>query len=269
MKVMREILIALIIFGAIFAAGVEDSIAGYYQANQNEDIDEFMNYVDTSSLDESEIEFQKQMVLGIWDAYNTDEYYLAGIEYSMDPSGEYAMAGYSLNATLSGAENFNYELDYVMLLHKVEGTWKVSSVMPYEEYVNFTEESRQLSAIDYLAEEEYNLVSAPLEPANPTFDGAPPQDLSSEIEAAVNSCQSDAYCANKGLGSCVGGVCSGSTGGSQTTTPSASCTDTWDCEWDETCENGFCVPMPEGEGDGCTSAFILLIIGGIAFSKRS
>ena len=268
MKVMREILMALIIFGAIFASGVTESIDGYYQANQDENIDEFMGYVDTSSLDASEIEFQKQMMLGIWGAYDTDEYRIAGVEYSMDPSGEYAMAGYSLNATISGAENFNYELDYVMLLHKVGGTWKVSTVMPYEEYVNFTQESRQLSAIDYLSEEEYELVSAPLEPAKPTFDGAPPQDLSSEIATAVNSCQSDAYCASRGMGSCISGVCSGSSTASTTTPPTASCADTWDCEWDETCENGVCVPMPQGEGEVCGPGIILLILGGLAFVKK-
>ena len=182
---MKKILFALILCAALFAAGIEDTIAGYYAASKSENIEEFMSYVDTSGLDGSEIEFERQMMLGIWEAYDTDNYRISGLEYSMDATGEYAMAGYSLNATISGAENFNYELDYVMLLHKVGGSWKVSSVMPYEEYVNASKENRDLMAIDYLGEEEYELVSAPHEPANPTFDGKPPQDLSSGIESAV------------------------------------------------------------------------------------
>jgi hypothetical protein len=234
---MKKLMIALILFAAVFAAGIEDTVAGYYAANKNENIEEFMSYVDTSGLDASEIAYEREMVLGIWEAYDTEEYYIRGLEYSTDPSGEYAMAGYSLNATISGAENFDYELDYVMLLHSVGGSWKVSSVMPYEEYVNMSEQSRDLMAIDYLSEEEYGLVSEPLEPADPTFDGKPPQDLSAEIASASET----------------------STGGTQ------QCRDTWDCDWDETCENGVCVPAPQ---EDCGTAFVLIGLGAILFARK-
>jgi len=234
---MKKLLIALILFAAVFAAGIEDTVAGYYAANKNENIEEFMGYVDTSGLSESEIAYEREMVLGIWEAYDTEEYYIGGLEYATDESGEYAMAGYSLNATISGAENFDYELDYVMLLHNVGGSWKVSSVMPYEEYVNMSEQGRDLMAIDYLAEEEYILVSEPLEPAEPTFDGLPPQDLSEEIASA--------------------------SGGSEVA--QKECRDTWDCDWDETCDGGVCVPAPQ---EDCRTAFVLLALGGILFVKR-
>lgn len=258
---MKKLLIALILFAALFAAGIEDTIAGYYAASKSENIEEFMSYVDTSDLDASEIEYERQMMLGIWEVYDTEEYYIRGLEYATDPSGEYAMAGYSLNATISGAENFNYELDYVMLLHNVGGNWKVSYVMPYEEYVNMSEESRDLMAIDYLSEEEYELVSAPLEPADPTFDGKPPEDLSGEITSAVGNCESDAYCESIGMGSCVGGKCSSSgvSGGTQ------QCRDTWDCDWDETCEDGVCVPAPQ---EDCGTAFVLIGLGAILFARK-
>ncbi len=236
---MKKLMIAVILFAAVFAAGIEDTIAGYYAANKNENIEEFMNYVDTSGLDASEIEYEMQMVLGIWEAYDTEEYHIRGLEYATDPSGEYAMAGYSLNATVSGAENFDYELDYVMLLHSVGGSWKVSSVMPYEEYVNMSEQSRDLMAIDYLAGEEYGLVSAPLEPADPTFDGKPPEDLSSEIASAAGS--------------------SGPSAGTK------KCSGTLDCGWDETCENGVCVPAPQ---EDCGTAFVLLALGAILFARK-
>ncbi|MCP4647588.1 MAG: hypothetical protein GY852_07620 [bacterium] len=234
---MKKLLIALILCAALFAAGIEDTIAGYYAASKSENIEEFMSYVDTSDLDASEIEYEREMMLGIWEAYDTEEYHIRGLEYSTDTSGEYAMAGYSLNATISGAENFDYELDYVMLLHSVGGNWKVSYVMPYEEYVNMSEQSRDLMAIDYLSEEEYELGSAPLEPADPTFDGKPPEDLSAEIASASGT----------------------STGGTQ------QCRDTWDCDWDETCEKGVCVPAPQ---DGCGTAFVLIGLGAILFARK-
>lgn len=234
---MKKIMIALILFAALFAAGVEETIAGYYAANQEEDIEEFMGYMDASGLSESEIEFEQEMVLGIWEAYDTEEYHISGLEYSTDASGEYAMAGYLLNVTISGAENFDYELDYVMLLHNVGGNWKVKYVMPYEEYLNMSEQGRDLLAIDYIAEEEYGLVSEPLEEAEPTFDGLPPQDLSAEIASA--------------------------SGGSEVA--QQGCKDTWDCAWDETCDEGVCVPS---SGEGCGTAFVLLALGGILFAKK-
>lgn len=235
---MKKALIALVLFSALFAAGIEETIAGYYAANQDEDIEEFMGYVDTSGLSGPEIEFERQMVLGVWEAYDTESYRISGLEYAVDESGEYAMAGYSLNATISGAENFNYELDYVMLLHTVGGSWKVSYLMPYEEYVNMSDEGRGIMAINYLAEEEYMLVSAPREPAEPTFDGNPPEDLSGEIESAVGSCASDAYCKNIGMGSCVGGKCSQVEAGMRGAAPQ----------------------------EGCVTAFVLFALGGILFA---
>jgi hypothetical protein len=206
---MKTILIALLLCAATFAVGIEEAIAGYYAASKSEDIESFMSRVDTSNRSASEIEYEREMALGIWDAYDTEEYRISGLEYHVDPSGEYAMAAYSLNATVSGAENFNFESDYVMLLHRVGGTWTVAYVMPYEEYLNMSEQGRYLMAIDYLSEEQYRLVSEPLEPAEPTFDGSAPQDLSDEISTAVLECGSDAYCTANGLGnSCVRGFCS-------------------------------------------------------------
>jgi hypothetical protein len=234
---MKKLLIALVLFAAIFAVGIEETVAGYYAANQEEDIEKFMGHVDTSGLSEPEIEFEREMVLGVWEAYNTDEYRILGLEYTLDDSGEYAMAGYALNATISGAENFNYELDYVMLLHLVGGSWKVSYVMPYEEYLDIGEQGRGLMAIDYLAEEEYGLGSKPIEPAEPTFDGLPPRDLSSEIDSA-----------------------SGNSAVAQT-----GCRDTRDCAWNENCENGFCVPA---SGKDCGTAFVLIALAGALFAGR-
>ncbi len=258
---MKKLLIALILCAALFAAGIEDTIAGYYATSKNENIEGFMNYVDTSSLDESEIEYEKQMVLGVWKVYDTKEYHIRGLEYSMDPSGQYAMAGYSLNATVSGAENFTYELDYVMLLHNVGGSWKVSYVMPYEEYVNISEKSRNLMAIDYLAEEEYGLVSAPLEPANPGFDGKPPENLSRGITSAIESCESNTYCERMGMGKCIGGKCS-SSGASEGT---QKCREALDCDWNEICEKGVCVPAPQ---EDCGTAFVLIGLGAILFARK-
>ncbi|MBD3390036.1 hypothetical protein GF415_03740 [Candidatus Micrarchaeota archaeon] len=234
---MKKIMIALVLIAALFAAGVEDAVAGYYAANKNEDIEEFMEYVDTSGREQTEIDYEQEMVLAIWEAYDTEEYYIEGLEYSTDASGEYAMAGYLLNATISGAENFNYELDYVMLLHKVGGNWKVKYVMPYEEYVNMSEQARGIAAIDYLAEEEHRLASEQVEAAEPTFDGMPPQDLSSEIASA--------------------------SGGGQEGIASKECSDTWDCTWDETCKDGVCVPAPQ---QGCGTAFVLLALAGGVFA---
>ena len=234
---MKKIMIALVLFAALFAAGIEDTVAGYYAANKNEDIEEFMGYVDTGGLEQSEIDYEKEMVLEIWEAYDTEEYYIRGLEYSTDAEGEYAMAGYSLNATVSGAEDFNYELDYVMLLHKVGGSWKVAYVMPYEEYVNMSEQARDLMAIDYIAEEEYVLASEPVEAAEPTFDGMPPQDLSAEIASASGDGQGEVV--------------------------STGCIDTWDCAWDETCEEGVCVPAPQ---EDCGTAFVLLALCGLLFA---
>lgn len=239
---MKKVMIALVLCAVLFAAGIEETVAGYYAANKNENIEEFMGYVDTGEMSENEIEFEREMVLRIWGVYDTDEYYIGGLEYSVDSSGEYAMAAYMLNATVSGAENFNYELDYVMLLHLVEGNWKVAYLMPYEEYVNMSEQGRNLIAIDYLAEEEYSLVSKPLEPANPTFDGKPPQDLSGGIESAVESCTSDAYCKSIGMGNCIGGKCNSS----------------------EKAD----VLQRQGE-EACAVAFVMLGLAGILFAGRS
>ncbi len=211
---MKKILFVLIALCAcIFANTIEDAIFGYYDASMDEDIDAYMGHLDTSDMNEEQVQIEREIALGIWERYDTERYAISGLEYTVGSDGNHAMAGYRINVTLSGAEEIEYELDYVMLLHKVGGDWKVSMQMPYEEYLDFSEQAGALAALDYVAEEEYEQITMPKDDAEPTFDGNLPQDLSGNIDSAVNSCESDEYCQSMGMGVCIKGVCSSPSGG--------------------------------------------------------
>lgn len=203
---MKVIFFLSLISMIAFAASIGNTVNTYYEASKQEDIESYMSHIDTSEMETDEIEHIKELTLGIWDVYDTDHYTVSNLEYFTE--SEYSMAQYTLNASVSGAENFEFELEYVMLLHDIDGNWKVVSSMPYEEYVNLTEESRALGAIDYVLEEEHYLHTIPLEKAEATFDGKPGENLSDEIESAVESCISDEYCASFGMGQCMDGTCS-------------------------------------------------------------
>jgi len=203
---MKIIFFLSLISLASFAASIEDTVNTYYEASKQENIESYMDHIDTSEMENDEIEHIRELTLGIWEAYDTDHYTVSSLEYFTE--SDYSMAQYTLNASVSGAENFEFELEYVMLLHNVDGNWKVVSSMPYEEYANLTEESRALESIDYVLEEEHYLHTIPLEKEGPTFDGKPPEDLSDEINSAVESCTSDEYCASVDMGQCINGKCS-------------------------------------------------------------
>jgi len=202
---MKITFFLVLISMAAFAASIENTVNAYYESSKAEDIESYMSHIDTSKMGDEEINHVRELTLGIWDAYNTDHYTVSNLRYFTESN--YSMAQYTLNASVSGAENFEFELEYVMLLHKIDGSWRVVSSMPYEEYANVTEESRALEAIDYVLEEEHYLHTIPLEKAEPTFDGKPGKNLSSEIESAVESCASDEYCASVGMGRCTNGKC--------------------------------------------------------------
>ncbi len=204
---MMKITFFLVLISMVaFAASIENTVNEYYESSKQEDIESYMDHIDTSEMEEDEIDHIRELSLGIWEAYDTDHYTVSNLKYFTE--SDYSMAQYTLNASVSGAEDFEFELDYVMLLHRIDGSWKVVSSMPYEEYVNLSEESRALEAIDYVLEEEHYLHTIPLEKAGPTFDGKPGKNLSSEIESAVESCTSDEYCASVGMGRCINGKCS-------------------------------------------------------------
>ncbi|MCP4647830.1 MAG: hypothetical protein GY852_08905 [bacterium] len=194
--------------------------------------------------------------------YTVDSYLISGLECIED--GEDALCEYKLHAEISGAETFSYDLDYLALLHKVSGEWKVSFAMPLDEYLEIREEQEKFATLEEMLDEEDELYSKePLDgPGQVTFNGVPMSDMSSELDDMLYSCTSNEYCQQYGYGDFCGadGRCSGSADDGWDNVDLDE-DDGWeDVVWDEDVET---------DQESCPLSFGLLLIPFILFLKKN
>ncbi len=206
---MKKILLLLLFaVGLFFAASVQTVVNNYYQASADENMDRFLSTMDLSEYTADDISSMKTIIQKIWDNYDTDYFSIRNFHYTQD--GDYALAKYTLNASISGAEDITYQLDYVMLLHYTQGDWKVVWVKPLQEYLDESDNISALLTADAainLSYEDYESDVSKKEPSF-TLDGEEMENLDTDLKADLYSCKSDAYCQEKGWGSCENGKCS-------------------------------------------------------------
>ena len=224
---MKKLLLIFLAFGMLFANTPQQALDSYY----------------TSFMLE----------------YNVDSYTISGLECLED--GDDALCEYKLHAEISGAETFSYDLDYLSLLHKVNGEWKISFAMPLDEYLETREEQEQFAMLEEMLDEEDELYSKePMDgPGQVTFDGVPMSDMSSELDDMLYSCTSNEYCQQNGYGnSCSNGKCSDLTDDGWEDVSSED--DDWeDVGWDE---------VTEPEQESCPLSFGLLLLPLMLALKR-
>ncbi|MCK4319441.1 hypothetical protein KAW38_02615 [Candidatus Micrarchaeota archaeon] len=204
---MKRMIFVLLLFGFFFANTVGDTVNGYYLASYNEDIDVYMGYMDVLDLTDEEVQTTRELTLGIFSAYNTEEYMVTDLEHVVD--GKYALAQYELYAKISGAESVEYTLDYVMLLHNIMGDWKIVFVMPLDDYLESSNQIQIMAIADDMLETEHEAYQEePSEDPVVYFDDEPMSDLEYELDDSLYSCTTDAYCQKNNLGNvCAAGTC--------------------------------------------------------------
>jgi len=242
---MKCIMFILLAFGILFANSYEDALEAYYSASLLEDADAFMDSVDTSNATAPQIANTRELTLLIWEEYNTDAYSISNLECIED--ADYALCKYTLYAEISGAEILSYELEYISLLHKIDGIWKVSFAMPLDEYLETRAEQQKLATTDAMLDDLHELyLKEPIDgPKYVTFNGAPLQDLSTDLNEMQYSCTTDEYCQHNGYGaSCEGGTCSGA--------PEEG--------WEEIGWENLATSEPSGEEKPCALAFLILTL---------
>ncbi|MFH1393849.1 MAG: hypothetical protein ABII71_04030 [Candidatus Micrarchaeota archaeon] len=253
-------LIAVLLCGIAHANTVDGALKAYYDAAMAEDIGTYMASLDQTDMDALAVEMTRDLALETWKRYDTDEYLLSGLDYVIDDEGDYSLAIYRMRGRISGYEGtLEEDLDYVSLLHKVGGDWKIVFAMPYSDYIESTDELRGFStkySAARMAEEYYSW--EPNETAGILLDGEPMSDLSHEMEAELNSCTSDEYCQRNGLGD----VCDGQSCIRISTAPE--CARSSDCPPGYGCDGGRCVPRPEG----CPAAIFLMLLTLGLFIKK-
>lgn len=260
---MKKILLVLLAFGMLFANSPQEALDSYYTAFMQEDIDAFMDSACTSNRTNSQVSDTRELLSGLWQHYDTDAYAISGLECIEE--GEDALCEYKLHAEISGAETLSYDLDYIALLHKVNGQWKVCFAMPLDEYLETREEQEKLAIVDAMLDDEHELYfKEPLDGVKyATFNGQPLQDLGTELEDMLYSCSTDEYCQKNGYGDyCQGGMCSGSS------SPADSSGDGWEeVDWGDL-SDGAAQPPP-GETDACGGTLAFLLLPLILFIKKN
>lgn len=242
---MKYIMFILLAFGIVFANSYEDALEAYYSASVLEDANAFMESVDTSNASSSQLANTLELTILIWEEYDTDAYSISNLECIEDAG--YALCKYSLYAKISGAETLSYDLEYISLLHKIDGLWKVSFAMPLDEYLETRAEQQKLATTDAMLDDLHELyLKEPIDGSKYlTFNGAPLQDLSTDLNEMHYSCTTDEYCQQNGYGaSCEGGTCSGAP----------------EEEWEEIGWENLATSEPSGEEEPCALAFLILIL---------
>ena len=207
---MKQIILFFLALGMLFANTPQQALDAYYAAFMLEDIDAFMDAVDISNTTSEQVSNTRELTMLLWQQYDTDAYSISELECLEDEDD--ALCEYMLHAEISGAETLSYDLEYLSLLHKVSGEWKVSFAMPLDEYLETREEQAKLAMVDAMLDDVHELYfKEPLDGQKyATFNGAPLQDLSNELDDMLYSCITDEYCQQNGYGnSCQGGTCSG------------------------------------------------------------
>jgi len=210
-------LIVVFVSGLYYASSmsVSDTVSEYYKITANEDLNAYMNILDTSKSTDESIKHTRAMAKEVFDKYDTDTHKVSNLKYIVD--GDYALAKYTLYAKISGAESFDYTLTYIMLLHNIDGKQKVSFVMPLHDYLKLTEETRKSQIVNDMVETEEEKYNQTLEvedeqtsgDVNVYFDGEPMGNLSDSLKKDIYSCTTDEYCKNNNLGdTCNDGLCS-------------------------------------------------------------
>ena len=210
---MKQIILVFLAFGMLFANTPQQALDAYYNAFMLEDIDSFMDAVDTSNTTSEQVSNTRELTMLLWQQYDTDSYSISELECLED--GDDALCEYRLHAKISGAESLSYDLEYIALLHKVSGEWKVSFAMPLDEYLETREEQEKLAMVDAMLDDEHDLYfQAPQDGQKyATFNGEPLQDLTDELDEMFYSCFTDEYCQQNGYGnSCSNGECIDSIG---------------------------------------------------------
>ncbi len=253
---MKKLLLIFLALGMLFANTPQQALDSYYTAYMLEDIDAFMGTIDTSDTTSEQVSSTRERTTLLWQQYDTDSYAISELDCLED--GEDALCEYQLHAEISGAETFSSDMDYVALLHKVSGEWKVSFAIPLDEYIEAKEEQENLARLD----EENELYSKePIDgPGQVTFNGVPMSDLSSELDDMLYSCTSNEYCQQYGYGDFCGadGRCSGSADDGWEDVDWTE-DDGWeDVEWDDS----------EPEQEPCPLSFGLLLIPFVLFLKK-
>lgn len=260
---MKWMLFALLAFGMLFANTPQESLDAYYTAFMQEDIDAFMDLVDASNATHSQLSSTREFTMLLWEKYDTDSYSLSGLECIED--WENALCRYSLRAEISGAETLSYDLDYIALIHKVSGQWKVSFAMPLDEYLETREEQEKLAIVDTMLDDEHDLYfkEPPGGVKHATFNGQPLQDLSNELDGMVYSCVTDEYCQQNGHGDyCQDGMCSGPM-------DSASVGGEWeDVDWGDISGDGAGAQQSR-EKDACGGTLAFLLLSLILFINKN
>jgi hypothetical protein len=259
---MKKILLVLLAFGMLFASIPQQALESYYAAFMQEDIDAFMGSTCASNRTASQISDTRELVSGLWQHYNTDAYAISGLECIEE--GEDSLCQYMLHAEISGAETLSYDLEYLALLHKESGEWRVCFAMPLDEYLETREEQEKLAVVDAMLDDEHELYfKEPLDgPKYATFNGQPLQDLSPELDDMLYSCYTDEYCQKNGYGDyCQSGTCFGSSGSAE---------DGWEeVEWEGLIEDGNDSQPPPGETGACGGAVAFLLLPLILFIKKN
>ncbi|MDD5337589.1 MAG: hypothetical protein PHS02_03845 [Candidatus ainarchaeum sp.] len=199
---MKHLLFLLLIFGMLYADTnpISDSIISYYLASKIENLNVTMKYTDTYNMTPDQIAYTRQLLTDIWSKYKVDYHVIKNLVIYQD--GDYAIATYTLDTTVSGAENLTYTIDYIMLLHRVKADWLIAYAMPMQDYLKATDELAYASAVNAMLP---NMRSSPS--TGVKFNGVLMSDLNSSLQSGLNSCATDAYCASRGWLRCSNSTC--------------------------------------------------------------
>ncbi len=143
---MIKYVMLILLIGSIYAYTPEEAVYKYYEITAKENIDEYMNIMDLGDLTEEEIARTKLIATTVFSEYDTVRYSINNLKIIEDE--DYALAKYTLSGETNGAERIDYELDYIMLLHRYKDEWKVVFVMPLQEYLDTESSVRKMEIIN-------------------------------------------------------------------------------------------------------------------------
>jgi len=200
---MKHLLFLLLLLGMIYAEQtnpISDSIISYYLASKIENLNITMKYTDTYNMTPEQVNYTRQLLTEIWGKYKIDYHVIKNLIIYQD--GDYALATYTMDTTVSGAENLTYSIDYIMLLHRVKADWLIAYAMPVQDYLEATDELAYASAVNAMLP---NMRSSPS--TGVKFNGVSMGDLNDSLQSGLNSCATDAYCISRGWLRCSNSTC--------------------------------------------------------------
>ena len=144
------LLVLLLLFSCTcFALTPEETLEKYYSSSSSENLDDFLSVLDTSSLSQTEIAEQKGFLQSVWDQVDNQEYSIADSRIVITEDGKTALVNYIINFSYEGPEGKTSVKDaqYVALLLKDSGDWKVAYAIPLENYLNLRNNMVSLKAV--------------------------------------------------------------------------------------------------------------------------